>query len=127
MDQPQIVVSDQAFYLLLIGSLVPLGGYVFNKYAPWNSETLKGIFQVILQAIAGYLYTVLATDVHGFVNISQGAFTAVVAGLFSHNILWKPANVNVKLGATPSPMQTPDPQAGVPAAAAQLGRGRAAG
>jgi hypothetical protein len=34
----------------------------------------------------GYLYTALGTDVHGFVNISQGAFSAVVAALFAHNI-----------------------------------------
>lgn len=33
--------------------------------------------------------------------------TAVVAALFAHNILWKPANVNVKIGTRPSPTQTP--------------------
>jgi hypothetical protein len=125
-SSPQLVVSDHEFYVLLIGSIVPLGGYLSNASLEWllggskagtlvKNQTFKAGIQVVLTAIAGYLYTVLATDVHGFANISQGAFSAVVAALFAHNILWRPANVNVRLGAKPSPNQTPEPGVTAPA------------
>jgi hypothetical protein len=123
---PQIVISDHEFYVLLIGSIVPLGGYLINAGSELllagsrlgtlvKSQSFKGLMQVVLTAIAGYLYTALATDVHGFVNISQGAFSAVVAALFAHNILWRPANVNVRLGAKSSPNQTKEPGVTAPA------------
>jgi hypothetical protein len=126
MTSPQIVISDHEFYVLLIGSIVPLGGYLSNAGSEWllggsrlgalvKSQSFKGLMQVVLTAIAGYLYTALSTDVHGFVNISQGAFSAVVAALFAHNILWRPANVNVRLGAKPSPNQTKEPGVTAPA------------
>jgi hypothetical protein len=119
-SSPQIVISNHEFYVLLIGSIVPLGGYLTNAGSEWllggsrlgallKSQSFKGLVQVVLTAVAGYLYTALGTNVHGFAHISQGAFSAVVAALFAHNMLWRPANVNVRLGAKPSPNQTPEP------------------
>ena len=108
-ETAQLVASDQTFYLLLVGAIVPLGGYLFNKLAPWDNESIKGIVQLCLSAIAGYFYTYFATDAEGFINLSQGAFSSIVSALFAHNILWKPANINVRLGAVPTPAQTPEP------------------
>jgi hypothetical protein len=64
--------------------------------------------QLVLTSLAGYFYTAIGTDAEGFINLSQGAFSSVVSALFAHNILWKPANVNVRLGAAPTPAQTPE-------------------
>jgi len=101
----QLLLESDQMWVLLIGTIVPLGGYLLNKYLPWKSETVKGIAQVLLMAIAGTLYTALATDIGGFTGFVQQAFSATVAGLFAHNILWKPSNVNVKFGAVPTPTQ----------------------
>lgn len=97
----QLLFDENQLWVVIIGSIVPLGGYFINKVMPWNSETIKGIVQVILAAIAGTLFTALATDIGSFTSFLQQAFSATVAGLFAHNILWKPANVNIKFGANP--------------------------
>lgn len=111
---PQLISDDQTFYLLLIGSIVPIAGYVLNKLAPWTGESVKGIVQLALTTLVGYLYTGIATDPEGFINLSQGAFSSVVASLFAHNVLWKPASINVRLGATPSLGQVPSTEAVAP-------------
>jgi hypothetical protein len=102
----QLLISGDQFWVLLIGSIVPVGGYFINKVMPWKTETTKAIVQVVLTSIAGVLFTWLATDVGSFTDFVQQAFSATVAGLFAHNILWKPANVNIKLGAIPTPTQS---------------------
>lgn len=98
----QLLFSENQLWVLLIGSIVPLGGYLINKVMPWHTETIKGIVQVVLAAIAGTAYTWLATDIGSFTSFLQQAFSATVAGLFAHNILWKPAKVNIKFGANPA-------------------------
>lgn len=99
-DSSQLLLSNDQLWVLLIGSIVPLGGYIFNKIMPWKTETTKAIVQVVLMAVAGTAYTALATDIGGFTGFVQQAFSATVAGLFAHNILWKPGNINIKFGAT---------------------------
>lgn len=86
-EMPQLITHDQAFFLLLIGTVVPVGGYIFNKLAPWDDETIKGLAQVVLSGIAGYLYMSLVPDAQGFINLSEGAFSSVIASLFAHNLL----------------------------------------
>jgi hypothetical protein len=101
----QLLISGDPFWVLLIGSIVPLGGYFINKVMPWKTETIKAIVQVVLTSIAATLYTELATDVGSFTGFLAQAFSATVAGLFAHNILWKPSNINIKFGANPTPTQ----------------------
>jgi hypothetical protein len=101
---PLLITGDQ-LWVLLIGSIVPLGGYWLNKVMPWKTETSKAIVQVVLTSIAATLYTFVATDIGSFTSFVQQVFSATVAGLFAHNILWKPANVNIKFGANPTPTQ----------------------
>ena len=105
--QTDVFLPEDQFWVLVIGSIVPVFGYLQNKLWPDMGESFKGIVQVALTAAVGALYTVVATDVTGFDEIAQQCFSAVVAALLAHNILWKPANVNVKVGARPSPTQTP--------------------
>jgi hypothetical protein len=102
MDETtQLILPNQQFWVLFIGAFVPLAGYLINKIAPWNSETFKGIVQVVLTGIGGVAYTALAGDVHGVGDFFQQVYTAVISGLFAHNILWKPSGINVVLGANP--------------------------
>ena len=121
-DAPQLITNEQTFYLILLGSAVPIIGYLVNSLLIKRvveprlgtagkeiGEALKAIVQVVLSALAGYGYTKLFTDANGFINLSEGALSSVVVSLFSHNILWKPAQVNVRLGATPTTGQTPQP------------------
>ena len=93
----QLLFDNDQLWVLLIGSIVPLGGYLINKVMPWKKETVKAITQVVLTSIAA--------NIGGFVPFLQQAFSATVAGLFAHNILWKPSNVNIKFGAIPTPTQ----------------------
>ncbi len=101
----QLLISENQLLVLLIGAIVPLGGYLINKVMPWKTETTKAIVQVVLTSIAATLYTWLATDIGSFTSFLQQAFSATFAGLFAHNILWKPANVNIKFGANPTRTQ----------------------
>lgn len=106
MDQSsELLLSGDQLWVLLIGTIVPLGGYLLNKAMPWKTETTKAIVQVVLTSIAATAYTALATDFESFTSFVQQVFSAIVAGLFAHNVLWKPANVNIKFGANPTAAQ----------------------
>lgn len=93
LDNPQL-------WVILIGSIVPLGGYILNKVGPWVDETTKAFVQVLLAAVATALYTALDTNVFGVNDDTlQLVLTGVVAALAAHKLLWKPARVNERLGA----------------------------
>ncbi len=105
-DAPsQLLITGDQLWVLIIGSIVPLGGYYLNKVMPWKTETSKAIVQIVLTSIAATLYTAVATDIGSFTSFVEQTFSAIIAGLFAHNILWKPANVNIKFGANPTPTQ----------------------
>lgn len=94
-------MSNNQIWITLIGSIVPLGGYVVNRYAPWAAEQVKAIVQVALAAVAAGLYTALSTSVLGWNAATlELVGTGVVSALLAHKILWQPAKINVKLGAT---------------------------
>lgn len=95
-----LLLDNPQFWAILVGSIVPLGGYVINKVAPWVDESTKAIVQVLLAAVATALYTALDTSVFGF---NEPTFQLVASGIFAalmaHKILWKPARINERLGA----------------------------
>lgn len=95
-----LLLDNQQLWVVLIGSIVPIGGYLLNKVAPWVNETTKALVHVALAAGAGALYTALETSVFGWNEKTLSlVFSAVAAALFAHNLLWKPAKVNTRLGA----------------------------
>lgn len=98
-ETAHLALSNDQLWVFLIGTIVPLGGYVLNRLGPWASETVKAAVHVALAAIAAGLYTALETKVFG-VNTQtlELVVTAVVAALGAHHWLWKPATVNTKLG-----------------------------
>lgn len=96
---PNLVASNPQIWVLLIGSLVPLVGYLLNTYAPWLDEKVKGIVQVVLAAAVGALYVALDTKVFGLNGATaQLVLTAVVGSLSAHHLLWKPAAISAALG-----------------------------
>lgn len=96
-----LLLGNTQLWVLLIGSLVPLVSYVLNRLAPWVDETVKAIVQIVVAAIASGLFAALDTEVFGWnAPTLQLVLSGVVAALMAHNFLWKPAKVNVKLGAT---------------------------
>jgi hypothetical protein len=97
----QLILPNQQFWVLVIGAFVPLATYAINKFAPWNSEQVKAIVQVVLTGVAGVGYAAVAGNVTGFDDFCQQAFAAILSGLFAHNILWKPSGLNLKFGASP--------------------------
>lgn len=97
---PHLLLNLNQVWIVLIGGLVPLVSYVLNKVLPVSAEHLKAAIQVLVAAAAGALYTAVNTNVFGAnAPTLQLVITAVAAALASHNWLWKPAGVNVLLGA----------------------------
>ena len=111
-----VVLSDHEFFLLATGTLVPVVVYFFHRFVEpgiqrfWDArfptdkdladsltETTKGVIQVTVAAAWGVIYAAAFTSVglHLTVDLLKSAAQAAVAALFSHNILWKPAGVNV--------------------------------
>jgi hypothetical protein len=105
--QIDVFLPEDQFWVLVIGAISPVVGYLQNKLWPNAPEGFKAFIQALLAGVVGGAFSALANDVSGFDNVAQHCFSAIVAALFAHNILWKPANVNVKIGARPSPTQTP--------------------
>jgi hypothetical protein len=97
---PTLSLNSKQTWSLLIGSLVPLFSYVLNYVGPWVSEPVKAFVQVLVAAIAGGLYTALATTSFGWNSATlQMVLTAVIAALAAHGFLWKPSGISTKLGA----------------------------
>jgi hypothetical protein len=107
MAATDVFLPEDQFWVIAIGSIMPVVGYLQNRLWPGVSEPVKAFIQALGAGLVGGLFSVIANDVSGFDNIAQQCFSAIIAAFFAHNILWKPANVNVRLGARPSPTQTP--------------------
>jgi len=98
----------------MIGALVPLIAYAFNKIPAYNSlpEAVKAFVHVLVIAVATGIYTAADQGDLGWNRTTQGnIIAAVVTALYAHNYLWKPGGVNTALGAEPAPAggQAPPP------------------
>ncbi len=100
-ETTQLVLPSQQIWVLMIGAVVPLATYWINNRAHWKNEQAKAIALVVVAGVAGVGYTALAGGVHGFTDFAEQAFTAILSGLFAHNILWKPSGLNLVFGANP--------------------------
>lgn len=95
-----LLLNNPQLWVIVIGSIVPLGGYILNKVGPWVDESTKAFVQVLLAAVTTGLYTALDTNVFGFNDDTlQLVLTGIAAALAAHKLLWKPARVNERLGA----------------------------
>ncbi len=84
--QPTLALQSKQTWVLLIGALVPLLTYVLNHVGPWVSEPVKAFVTVLASAVAGGLYTALATTSFGWNTATlQMVLTAVVAALAKTN------------------------------------------
>lgn len=98
-SNPSLALQSKQVWTLVIGALVPLATYVLNYLGPWASEKVKAAVLVIVAAIAGGLYTALATSSFGFNSATlQMVITSVIAALAAHHTLWKPAGISTALG-----------------------------
>ncbi len=96
---PVLFLQSKQTWALIIGALVPLGTYVVNHVGPWVSEPAKAFVLVLVAAVAGGLYTALATSSFGWNSATlQMVLTAVAASLAAHHALWKPSTVSTRLG-----------------------------
>lgn len=98
-ETSKLLVSQDQLWVLVIGSIVPLVGYVLNYLGPWVDEKIKAVVQVLVAAVAAALYTALETNVLGLNSQTlQLVVTAIVAALAAHHWLWKPSTISTELG-----------------------------
>ena len=94
-----LLLPEQQFYAALIGLLCPLVAYVLNRVGPQIRQPVKAAVQVAVAAVAGALYQLLDAGTLGFDTATlQVVATSVVAALAAHLGLYKPANINARLG-----------------------------
>jgi hypothetical protein len=95
-----LIFSSVQFWALAIGTVVPLITYVLNTHAPWITEPVKAVVQVVMAALAGAIYQ-LATA--GSLSLDsqtlQVLLSSVVAALAAHKLLWQPSGISTTLGA----------------------------
>lgn len=85
-------------YLVVLGGLSPLAGYVLNHYAPWATEPVKGIVQAVLAAGGAVLFQAVSGSDLGLNDPTLlAALTAMISALLAH-VGWKAAAINVALG-----------------------------
>lgn len=97
--QPTLSLPSIQFWSLVIGGVVPLVGYVVNKYAPWVSEPAKAAFMVALAAGVNVVYQLIQVgDFALDTRHLQLVATAVIGALLAH-YGYKAGDINLKLGA----------------------------
>lgn len=94
-----LLLSNKQVWTVIIGALVPLLTYVLNHVGPWISEPIKAAVLVLASAIAGGLYTALATSSFGLnAPTLELVLTSVIASLAAHKLLWVPSGIAAMLG-----------------------------
>ena len=97
--QGPLALAGVQVWALLAGALMPLGVYVLNHAAPWADEKVKAVVQVVLAAVAGGIAQAIDTGGVGWNDATlELVLTSVVAALFAHGFLFKPAGINTALG-----------------------------
>lgn len=92
---PTLVLPTDQLWAFAAGSVIPLLTYAINKWAPYSSEKIKGLVQVLAAAIAGGLTQAITTGGVGFNSVTlQFILTAVVAALGAHKALWLPSGIS---------------------------------
>lgn len=99
--QPNLALSPDQTWTLLVGALVPAVTYVINHYAPWVSEEVKGIVLLLLSAATGAVIKLIATGGVDFTTAAtwQYILFAVVAAFAAHFGFYKATNISTRLGA----------------------------
>lgn len=96
---PTLVLPTDQLWAFAAGSIVPLVTYAINKWAPYTSEKIKGLVQVVVAAIAGGLVQAITAGGVGFNSTTlQFIITAVVAALGAHKALWLPSGISWLFG-----------------------------
>ena len=91
-SDPHLAFSSYQTYVLLIGAIVPLGGYVLNKLLPTITEHAKAAVHVVLAALVTALYLALDTNVLGFnPQTPPLARSGFVSALFPNGSFVNPA------------------------------------
>lgn len=85
-------------YLVVLGGLVPLAGYMINHFGPQTTEQVKGIVQAVLAAGVAVLYQAVSGSDLGLNDETLlAAVTAMVSALLGH-VGWRTAGINTSLG-----------------------------
>lgn len=95
-SEGELLVSDDQLWVIAVGSIVPLGGYVLARFTP--SQPVSAFIHVLLAAIAGGFTQAITAGSVGFNDTTfQFVLTSIAAALAAHGFLWKPAQINEKL------------------------------
>jgi hypothetical protein len=95
-----LVLPGDQVWTLIIGILVPAVTYLLNYVGPWLKEPAKAAVLVVVSAIAGGLYTALATSSFGWNGRTlQLVLTSVIAAFAAHHWFWVPSGIAFHLKA----------------------------
>jgi hypothetical protein len=85
-------------YLVVLGAVTPLAGYLINHFGPQTSEQVKGIVQGVLAAGVAVLYQAVTPGNLGLnTQTLLAVLTTMVSSLVGH-YGWKTAGINTTLG-----------------------------
>lgn len=97
--QPTLALPTDQVWTLIAGALAPIAAYMLNFRAPWLTEPVKALVQVVVAAVAGGIMQAVTAGGVGFNGRTlQFILTAVFGALAAHSGLWKPSGIQRTLG-----------------------------
>jgi hypothetical protein len=101
------VVTGVNIWLVLLGGVSPLVGYVFNHYLPHTNVQLKGVVQTVIAAGVAVFYTAVSSGAGIDNKTLVAVVTAMGAALLAH-FGYRASAINVLFGGGTNASGMPD-------------------
>lgn len=93
-------LPNDLVWALVAAGLVPLAGYLFNKYGPHTGEKTKGSVIGVLGVVSAALVQAVSAGGVGLNDVTlQYVLLGLVAAYGSHKFVWQPTTIAAAFGA----------------------------